>query len=233
MSQTTTPGAPLALADIDTLDFDKTGGLLPAIVQHAESRAVLMLGYMNRDALRETLTRGRVVFFSRSRRQLWEKGETSGHTLTLAGVRTDCDRDALLVTALPAGPVCHTGTATCFGDDAPAGEKRRPADTGGLAFLGALQSIIARRIAERPEGSYTARLYSQGAKRIAQKVGEEGLEVALAAVAETDDKVVAESADLIYHLILLLKSRGSSLERVAAELEARHAGRTSPAKADG
>jgi phosphoribosyl-AMP cyclohydrolase / phosphoribosyl-ATP pyrophosphohydrolase len=220
MTQTVTPGAPLALADICTLDFDKTGGLLPAIVQHAESGAVLMLGYMNHEALRETLTRRRVVFFSRSRQRLWEKGETSGHTLSLIHVRADCDRDTLLVSALPAGPVCHTGAATCFGDDAPR----------GLAFLGALEAIIAQRIAERPEGSYTARLYSQGPKRIAQKVGEEGLEVALAAVAESDDKLIAESADLIYHLLLLLKSRGLSLGRVAAELEARHSGRSAAAK---
>ena len=218
-SQAQPPGAALTLADLATLDFDKTGGLLPAIVQHAQSNAVLMLGYMNAEALRETLTRRRVVFFSRSRQCLWEKGETSGHTLDLIGLRTDCDRDTLLVTALPAGPVCHTGTATCFGNDAAA----------GLTFLGALESIIAQRIAERPEGSYTARLYSAGPKRIAQKVGEEGLEVALAAVAETDDKLLAESADLIYHLLLLLKSRGLSLERVAAELEARHSVRISAA----
>ena len=224
----TPPGAELAPADFASLDFDKTGGLLPAIVQHAQSGAVLMLGYMNREALRETLTRRRVVFFSRSRQCLWEKGETSGHTLTLVGVRADCDQDTLLVAALPAGPVCHTGTSTCFGNDAPAG--LIPA---GLAFLGALESIIAQRIADRPEGSYTARLYSAGPKRIAQKVGEEGLEVALAAVAETDDKLVAESADLIYHLLLLLKSRGLGLERVAAELEARHSERGAGATAKG
>ncbi|MHB8817239.1 MAG: bifunctional phosphoribosyl-AMP cyclohydrolase/phosphoribosyl-ATP diphosphatase HisIE, partial [Steroidobacteraceae bacterium] len=166
-----------------------------------------------------TLARGRVVFFSRSRQCLWEKGETSGHTLHLAGVRTDCDRDALLVTALPVGPVCHVGTATCFGDGPPTG-------AGRLAFLGALEAVIAQRMAERPEGSYTARLHASGPKRIAQKVGEEGLEVALAAVAETDDKLVAESADLLYHLLLLLKSRGLRLEHVVAELECRHAGRS-------
>ena len=216
MSQTTTPGAPVALADIATLDFDKTDGLLPAVVQHAESGAVLMLGYMNREALRETLTRRRVVFYSRSRQRLWEKGETSGHTLELAAVRTDCDRDTLLVTAIPAGPVCHLGTATCFGDDAPTA-------AGRLAFLGALEGVIAQRMADRPEGSYTARLFAEGPKRIAQKVGEEGLEVALAAVAETDDKLVAESADLLYHLLLLLKSRGLRLEQVIAELQSRHA----------
>lgn len=216
MTQSTAPGAPLSLADVAALDFDKSGGLLPAVVQHAESGAVLMLGYMNREALRETLTRRRVVFFSRSRQCLWEKGETSGHTLALAAVRADCDRDALLVTASPAGPVCHLGTATCFGDDAPTG-------AGKLAFLGALESVIARRMADRPEGSYTARLHAEGPKRIAQKVGEEGLEVALAAVAETDAKLLAESADLLYHLLLLLKSRGLSLEQVVAELASRHA----------
>ncbi|HEX3844141.1 MAG TPA: bifunctional phosphoribosyl-AMP cyclohydrolase/phosphoribosyl-ATP diphosphatase HisIE [Steroidobacteraceae bacterium] len=225
MTQTPAPGAPLALADIATLDFDKMGGLLPAIVQHAESGAVLMLGYMNRDALRETLARRRIVFYSRSRQCLWEKGETSGHTLTLADVRADCDRDALLVTAVPTGPVCHLNTATCFGDEAPTA-------AGRLAFLGELEAVIARRMTDRPEGSYTARLHAEGPKRIAQKVGEEGLEVALAAVAETDDKLVAESADLFYHLLLLLKSRGLRLEQVVAELESRHAGRGRAARRD-
>ena len=224
MSDTTAGGSPIALIDIaapdlGALDFDKSGGLLPAVIQHAESGAVLMLGYMNREALRETLARRRVVFFSRSRNRLWEKGETSGHTLQLVGIRTDCDRDTLLVTALPAGPVCHLGTATCFGDDSPRA-------SGGLAFLGALESVIAQRLTDRPEGSYTARLHAQGPKRIAQKVGEEGLEVALAAVAESEDKLVAESADLLYHLLLLLKSRGLRLEQVVAELESRHSGRS-------
>jgi phosphoribosyl-AMP cyclohydrolase / phosphoribosyl-ATP pyrophosphohydrolase len=218
MKQTTSPGASLTLADIATLDFDKMEGLLPAIVQHAQSGAVLMLGYMNRESLRETLTRRRVVFYSRSRRCLWEKGETSGHTLELAGVRADCDRDALLVTALPVGPVCHIGTATCFGDDTVTA-------AGRLVFLDALEAVIARRMADRPEGSYTARLVAEGPKRMAQKVGEEGLEVALAAVAEPDGKLVAESADLLYHLLLLLGSRGLRLEHVVAELESRHADR--------
>jgi len=225
MNETTTPGAPLALADIATLDFDKTAGLLPAIVQHAQSGAVLMLGYMNREALRETLSRRCVVFYSRSRQCLWEKGETSGHTLALAEVRTDCDRDALLVTAIPAGPVCHLNTATCFGDAAVTA-------AGRLAFLGALEAVIAQRLADRPEGSYSARLFAAGPKRIAQKVGEEGLEVALAAVAETDDKLVAESADLLYHLLLLLRSRELRLEHVVAELESRDAGRARAASGD-
>ena len=232
MNQTTAsggefaPGLPLALADIAALDFDKSGGLLPAVVQHADNGAVLMLGYMNREALCETLTRRRVVFYSRSRQCLWEKGETSGHTLALTAVRSDCDRDTLLVTALPAGPVCHLDTATCFGDQALTG-------AGRLAFLGELETVIARRITDRPEGSYTARLHAEGPKRIAQKVGEEGLEVALAAVAETDDKLIAESADLLYHLLLLLESRGLRLEHVVAELESRHAGRARAAASEG
>jgi phosphoribosyl-AMP cyclohydrolase / phosphoribosyl-ATP pyrophosphohydrolase len=220
------PGATLTLADLATLDFDKSAGLLPAIVQHARSGAVLMLGYMDREALRQTLARRRVVFFSRSRQRLWEKGETSGHTLELLGVRADCDRDTLLVTALPSGPVCHLGSFTCFGDE-------RSGGTGALDFLATLQGVIARRIAERPQGSYTARLHAEGTRRIAQKVGEEGLEVALAAAADTDDRVVAEAADLLYHLLLLLESRGLQLEQVIAELEARHAhGRNQASSAD-
>ena len=158
------------------------------------------------------------MFYSRSKQRLWEKGETSGHFLELVEVRTDCDSDALLVTALPMGPVCHTGTATCFGDDPLTAAER-------LAFLAELEGIIERRVTDRPEGSYTARLFSQGPKRIAQKVGEEGLEVALASVAETDDKVISESADLLFHLLVLLKSHGLPLAKVVAELASRHADR--------
>ena len=209
--------AQVGLGDVERLDFAKGDGLLPAIVQHAVTGAVLMLGYMNREALRETLMRRRVVFFSRSKQRLWEKGETSGHSLELGQIRADCDRDTLLVTAWPRGPACHLGTATCFGDEALTA-------AGRLAFLAALEGIIAQRIAERPEGSYTARLVAQGPKRLAQKVGEEGLEVALAAAAETDDKVIAEVADLLFHLLVLLKSRELPLERVVAELQSRHAG---------
>jgi phosphoribosyl-ATP pyrophosphohydrolase/phosphoribosyl-AMP cyclohydrolase len=209
-------GRPLRLIDIDTLDFAKSDGLLPAVVQHAQTGAVLMVGYMNREAVRETLARGHVVFFSRSRQRLWEKGETSGHFLELREIRTDCDRDALLVTATPTGPVCHVGTATCFGDGPVTRGER-------LAFLAGLEGVIEQRIADSPQGSYTARLFAEGPKRIAQKVGEEGLEVALAAAVESDDKVVSESADLIFHLLVLLKSRGLSFESVVAELQSRHA----------
>jgi phosphoribosyl-ATP pyrophosphohydrolase/phosphoribosyl-AMP cyclohydrolase len=214
-----TPGERITSDNIESLDFGKGDNLLPAVVQHADSGAVLMVGYMNAEALSETFKRQHVVFFSRSKQRLWMKGETSGHVLDLVDVRTDCDRDALLVTARPNGPVCHVGTATCFGNDAAIGA------APPLAFLGKLEGVIEQRIAENPEGSYTARLFAKGPTRIAQKVGEEGIEVALAAVAEGDDKVVSESADLLYHLLVLLKSRGVTLARVVAELESRHAGK--------
>jgi phosphoribosyl-AMP cyclohydrolase / phosphoribosyl-ATP pyrophosphohydrolase len=211
----------IGIADIPRLDFTKGDGLLPAIIQHAGTGAVLMLGFMNAEALRATLEGGRVVFFSRSKRRLWEKGETSGHYLQVAEVRADCDRDTLLITAWPQGPVCHTGTRTCFGDEAATAAER-------IAFLAALERIIEQRSAERPQGSYTAALLAQGPKRLAQKVGEEGLEVALAAVAEADEKLIGESADLLFHLLALLTSRGIALSRVTGELQARHAAR--PAK---
>src|SRR6185437_15589326 len=148
-------GGPVTVADIDSLDFAKGGGLLPAVVQHAGTGAVLMLGYMNRDALRETFSRRHVVFFSRSKQRMWEKGETSGHFLELESVRTDCDRDTLLITAWPRGPVCHVGTQTCFGDGPVT-----PAEN--LAFLTTLEGVIAKRAVEKPDGSYTARLFAQG-----------------------------------------------------------------------
>jgi phosphoribosyl-ATP pyrophosphohydrolase/phosphoribosyl-AMP cyclohydrolase len=208
-------GTPLTLADVEDLDFSKGAGLLPAIVQDADSGAVLMLGYMNAAALRATLETARVVFFSRSKERLWEKGETSGHTLDLLAVRTDCDRDALLVSARARGPVCHLGTTSCFGDP-PATPASR------LAFLSLLESVIERRMTERPDGSYTAKLLGQGVKRIAQKVGEEGLELALAAAADSDERVIAEAADLMFHMMVLLKSRNVPLTDVVAELAARH-----------
>lgn len=212
------PGERITASDARTLDFGKGDGLLPAVIQDADGGAVLMVGYMNAEALAETFARSRVVFFSRTKQRLWMKGETSGHVLDLVEIRTDCDRDALLVTARPNGPVCHVGTATCFGND-PA------AAASALGFLSKLEGVIEQRVAENPEGSYTARLFAKGPKRIAQKVGEEGLEVALAAVAETDDKVISESADLLYHLLVLLKSRGITLAHVVAELESRHSGK--------
>jgi phosphoribosyl-ATP pyrophosphohydrolase/phosphoribosyl-AMP cyclohydrolase len=206
-------------SDVDGLDFAKGDGLLPAVVQDALGGALLMVGYMNADALRETLRRGRVVFWSRSKGRLWEKGETSGHRLELVEVRADCDADALRVLARPAGPVCHLGSATCFGDG-PATEAER------LQFLARLEQIVESRVAAgAPETSYTARLFAAGPRRIAQKVGEEGVEVALAAACESPEKLLGESADLLFHLVVLLKARGLALADVVAELERRHAAR--------
>lgn len=204
--------------DIDKLDFKKDDGLIPVIVQDAMTGAVLMLGYMNCEALLATLERKRVVFFSRSKQRLWEKGETSGHVFDLVEIRADCDRDTLLVTVQPRGPACHEGTVTCFGDERTTAAER-------VAFLAALEGIIEQRLAQKPEGSYTARLFAEGPKRMAQKVGEEGVELALAGVIESDEKVTREAADLLFHMLVLLKSRDIPLERVIAELERRDAPR--------
>jgi phosphoribosyl-AMP cyclohydrolase / phosphoribosyl-ATP pyrophosphohydrolase len=201
--------------DIERIDWSKNEGLVPAIVQHGISGQVLMLGYMDRAALAATLARGRVVFFSRSKQRLWEKGETSGHFLQLVDIRSDCDADTLLVIATPAGPVCHTGSASCFGDE--------PLTAAApLSFLLQLEQLIAERIAAAPEGSYTARLYAQGVRRVAQKVGEEGLEVALAGAGESDQALQGECADLLYHLLVLLRSRNLPLADVIEELRRRH-----------
>jgi phosphoribosyl-AMP cyclohydrolase / phosphoribosyl-ATP pyrophosphohydrolase len=205
--------------DLQALDWDKGDGLLPAIVQDADSGAVLMLAYMNREALAETLSSKRVTFWSRSKNRLWTKGETSGHFLELLEIAADCDGDTLLILAHPVGPACHTGTRTCWGEDAPRAAAEK------LAFLGTLEQIIAQRIAQRPEGSYTAKLLAEGTRRIAQKVGEEGLELALAAVAQSDKEVIGEAADLLYHAMLLLQAKGLSLATVIATLEARHIAR--------
>jgi phosphoribosyl-AMP cyclohydrolase / phosphoribosyl-ATP pyrophosphohydrolase len=203
---------------VDLLDWDKGGGLLPAIVQDSRTAAVLMLGYMNREALRLTLHERRVTFYSRSKNRLWTKGETSKNYLRVISVGADCDNDALLITASPDGPTCHKGASSCFGDDVAT-------DATDLAFLGRLEAIIAQRIADKPEGSYTARIWSEGPTRMAQKVGEEGVEVALAAATQNDERLISESADLLFHLALLLKSRNLSLAAAVKELERRHAAR--------
>jgi phosphoribosyl-AMP cyclohydrolase / phosphoribosyl-ATP pyrophosphohydrolase len=198
------------------LDWDKGSGLLPAIIQDAASGAVLMLGYMTREALAATQASGRVTFWSRSKGRLWTKGETSGHFLDLKQIAADCDGDTLLILAEPKGPACHRGTATCWGAQPP------QAGAAQVAFLGVLEQVIAQRIAERPPGSYTAKLLSEGTRRIAQKVGEEGLELALAGISQSDPEIIAEAADLVYHMLLLLKVKGLSLAQVVAELETRH-----------
>lgn len=202
--------------DVRRLDWSKGEGLLPAVIQDAHTGRVLMLGYMNEESLRRTLADGRVVFFSRSRNQLWTKGETSGHFLDVVQVTADCDDDTILVLANPQGPTCHKGTPTCFA------EARDPA-AARIAFLATLEKTIALRITESPEGSYTARLFASGIGRIAQKVGEEGVETALAAVTREDPELVGECADLLYHLLVMLKARNLTLERVVQELASRHA----------
>ncbi|MGB8634130.1 MAG: bifunctional phosphoribosyl-AMP cyclohydrolase/phosphoribosyl-ATP diphosphatase HisIE [Rhodanobacteraceae bacterium] len=199
--------------DPSALDWDKSDGLLPCIVQHWHDGRVLMLGYMNRAALESTLERGQVTFFSRSKQRLWTKGETSGNVLELQSVRADCDADTLLVMANPRGPTCHRGTDTCFGDTLQS----------QVAFLGQLDQLVADRHAERPEGSYSTRLFESGTQRIAQKVGEEGVETALAAVAQDDDALLDESADLLYHLLVLLRARGLGLADAVRVLRQRHA----------
>ena len=201
--------------DLSSVDFAKGDGLVPAIVQDADSGAVLMMAYMNREALEQTVARGRAVFFSRSKQRLWEKGETTGHTLDVQALALDCDRDTLLVTARPRGPACHNGTLTCFGD-----EPRNAATR--IAFLAKLEGVIAQRATEKPESSYTARLLEKGVARVAQKVGEEGVELALAGVGEPEQKVVEESADLLFHMLVLLRARGIALTQVVSQLESRH-----------
>ena len=194
--------------DIEALAWDKQDGLLPAIVQDADTLRVLMLGYMNREALRDTLESGRVTFFSRSKQRLWMKGETSGDVLDLVHIETDCDSDTLLVQARPHGPTCHLQRPSCF--------PTAPADT-----LAALDALVAARERERPQGSYTTRLFEGGVRGIAQKVGEEGVETALAGVVQDDRALLGESADLLFHLIVLLRARGLSLDDAKRVLEAR------------
>ena len=199
--------------DFDALAWDKQQGLLPAIVQDAATRRVLMLGYMDRAALQATLESGLVTFFSRSRGVQWTKGGTSGHVLRLVRLEADCDRDTLLVQAQPAGPTCHLGRASCF--------EHAPADV-----LGALDAVVGAREQARPPGSYTTALFEAGLARIAQKVGEEGVETALAAVTGDDAALCGESADLLYHVLVLLRARGLSLADVTAVLASRLPGAT-------
>ncbi|MDE2154918.1 MAG: bifunctional phosphoribosyl-AMP cyclohydrolase/phosphoribosyl-ATP diphosphatase HisIE [Xanthomonadaceae bacterium] len=206
--------------DVSRLDWAKGDGLLPAIVQHWQSGEVLMLGYMDAEALAQTQASGHVTFYSRSRQRLWTKGESSGHVLALKSIRIDCDADTLLIQADPHGPTCHTGTSSCFGDSV---DVRPP-----LGFLAELDALVAQRHAERPEGSYTTRLFEGGIRRIAQKVGEEGVETALAAVAQGDEELLGEAADLIFHLTVALRARGLSLVDVAVLLAERHAVRSAP-----
>jgi len=198
--------------DPEDLDWSKGDGLLPAVVQDAETGRVLMLGYMNAEALDKTRSSGRVTFYSRSKQRLWTKGETSGNHLELVECRADCDRDTLLVLARPHGPTCHTGTDTCFGD----------ARTPRVGFLAELQRTIRSRAGADQGASYTARLLAEGVGRCAQKVGEEGVETALAAVGGNPEALESEAADLLYHLLVCLEAAGSDLDAVIDTLLKRH-----------
>jgi len=196
---------------LPVMDWDKGDGLLPAIVQDARDGRVLMLGYMNAEALEKTLNSGKVTFFSRSKQRLWTKGETSGNVLELTGINSDCDHDTLLVQAIPHGPTCHTGTETCFGDT----------ELPPIGLLAQLEQVITERANSSDSSSYTASLLEKGVERCAQKVGEEGVEVALAAVSGNREQLNNEAADLLYHLLVCLRAAGSNLEQVLAVLSTR------------
>jgi len=196
--------------NIPFVDWDKGGGLIPAIVQHADNGNVLMLGYMNQEALEKTFTTGLVNFFSRSKQRFWQKGETSGNVLEVVHVSVDCDQDTILILAIPAGPTCHTGSVSCFGE------------SENLPFLSRLERIIDERLATGDESSYVRSLKAKGTKCIAQKVGEEGVEVSLAAVGGNQEEIVEESADLLFHLLVCLRDQSISLSDVTRVLRARH-----------
>lgn len=194
------------------LDFDKMGGLVPAIIQDDMTQKVLMLGFMNPEAVRKTIDTGRVTFFSRTKGRLWTKGEESGHFLLVKSIEKDCDNDTLLIKARPCGPVCHTGADTCFGET----------NRDDMAFITYLQDFIERRKAEMPEGSYTTSLFNSGVNRMAQKVGEEAVETVIEATNGSDERLIYEASDLLYHLIVLLTSKGYRIEDLARELKKRH-----------
>ena len=196
------------------IDFSKIeGDLVPAIIQDHYSNKVLMLGFMNREAYEKTVQTGRVTFFSRTRKRLWTKGEESGNFLNVVSITADCDQDSLLIKAVPAGPVCHTGADTCW-------EEANPADD--FFFLKTLQDFIARRKVEMPAGSYTTSLFEAGTAKIAQKVGEEAVETVIEAMANNDERLIYEASDLVYHLMVLLSHKGMSLSDLATELKKRH-----------
>ncbi len=196
------------------IDFEKTDGLVPAIIQDNTTRNVLMLGYMNREAYEKTMATGKVTFWSRTRNCLWTKGETSGNFLNLVDIKVDCDNDTLLVRVNPTGPACHLGTDTCWGETN---------DANPLLFLTELQDFINKRHEEMPEGSYTTSLFKDGLNRMAQKVGEEALEAVIEATNGTNDRLIYEASDMFYHLIVLLTSKGLRIEDIAKELKERHA----------
>lgn len=195
------------------IDFEKSGGLVPAIIQDADTKTVLMLGYMNKEAYEKTVATGLVTFYSRSRKCLWTKGETSNNFLHLVDIKVDCDNDTLLVKVHPDGPTCHKGTDTCWGEE----NEKSP-----LLFLAELSDFIEKRHQEMPEGSYTTSLFRDGLNRMAQKVGEEALELVIEATNGTNDRLIYEGSDMLYHMIVLLTHKGLRIEDMAAELRERH-----------
>ena len=195
-----------------TLYFDKMDGLVPAIIQDSRTLKVLMLGFMNKEAYDKTVETGKVTFWSRTKQRLWTKGETSGNTLTVVDIKADCDNDTLLIKAIPAGPVCHTGSDTCWDE-----KNQNP-----IMFLSELQRFIEKRHEEMPEGSYTTSLFKSGCGRMAQKVGEEAIESVIEAMANNNERLIYEASDMIYHLIVLLTSKGLKIEDLAQELQKRH-----------
>ncbi|MBP6635890.1 MAG: bifunctional phosphoribosyl-AMP cyclohydrolase/phosphoribosyl-ATP diphosphatase HisIE [Paludibacter sp.] len=194
------------------IDFSKSNGLVPAIIQDYMTSKVLMLGYMNEEALKKTQETGQVTFFSRTKDRLWTKGEESGNFLNVKSIDVDCDNDTLLIKVIPVGPVCHTGTDTCWGES----------NQGDISFLKFLQEFIEVRHAEMPEGSYTTSLFNKGINRMAQKVGEEAVETVIEATNGTEEGFLYEASDLVYHLIVLLRSKGYSLDDIGRELKKRH-----------
>ena len=197
---------------MEPLNYDKLGGLVPAVIQDVRTNQVLMVGFMNPEALQKTIAERKVTFWSRTKKRLWQKGETSGNYLEYVSMQTDCDDDSLLIKAIPHGPVCHTNQFTCFGED----------ETSDVsALLGRLEETIHSRKQMMPEGSYTSTLFKEGTPRIAQKVGEEGVEVALASVLGDKKRITEESADLLFHLLVLLCQQGLTLADIAKELQRR------------
>ena len=205
------------------IDFDKMQGLVPAIIQDAETRQVLMLGYMNRQAYDLTVMTGKVTFWSRTRKTTWTKGETSGNYLHVVDIKNDCDNDTLLIRVNPVGPVCHTGTDTCWGEkNTPMHAISQDRSSNPLLFLSELQDFIEERYRQMPEGSYTTSLFRDGLNRMAQKVGEEALELVIEAVNGTDERMIYEGSDMLYHLLVLMTSKGLRIEQMAEELMLHH-----------
>ena len=205
------------------IDFDKMQGLVPAIIQDAETRQVLMLGYMNRQAYDLTVMTGKVTFWSRTRKTTWTKGETSGNYLHVVDIKNDCDNDTLLIRVNPVGPVCHTGADTCWGEkNTPLHAARQNRSSNPLLFLSELQDFIEERYRQMPEGSYTTSLFRDDLNRMAQKVGEEALELVIEAVNGTDERMIYEGSDMLYHLLVLMTSKGLRIEQMAEELMVRH-----------